>query len=72
MTYHWLYYLKSINGDVTAVYCQYCETSTAVVHPVGELGAALKQFKEDIYFVVDGVSCIGAVDANMMLNRVVT
>jgi aspartate aminotransferase-like enzyme len=63
-------YLKSINGDVTAVYCQYCETSTAVVHPVGELGAALKQFKEDIYFVVDGVSCIGAVDANMQRDNI--
>lgn len=63
-------YLKSINGDVTAVYCQYCETSTAVVHPVGELGSALKQFKDDIYFVVDGVSCIGAVDANMQRDNI--
>ena len=28
-------------------------------HPVGELGKALKTFNQDIYFVVDGVSCIG-------------
>ena len=32
----------------------------------GELGAkALKTFNQDIYFVVDGVSCIGAVDVNL-------
>ncbi len=30
------------------------------MHPVSELGHALKAFDESIYFVVDGVSCIGA------------
>ena len=35
-----------------------------VLHPVGELGKALKTFNQDIYFVVDGVSCIG-VDVNL-------
>jgi len=60
-------FLKSLKRDITAVFSQYCETSTAVLHPVQELGTALRNFDQDIYFVVDGVSCIGAVDVD--LNR---
>ncbi|UDI78028.1 alanine--glyoxylate aminotransferase family protein [Staphylococcus taiwanensis] len=60
-------FLKHLEHNVTAVFSQYCETSTAVLHPVAELGHALKSYDENIYFVVDGVSCIGAVDVN--LNR---
>ena len=44
------------------LFTQFCETSSP--HPVGELGKALKTFNQDIYFVVDGVSCIG-VDVNL-------
>lgn len=58
-------YLSNLNETITAVFCQYCETSTGVLHPVGQIGYAIKSFDPDIYFVVDGVSCIGAVDANM-------
>ena len=58
-------YLSNLNEKITAVFCQYCETSTGVLHPVGQIGYAIKSFDPDIYFVVDGVSCIGAVDANM-------
>lgn len=58
-------YLKELNVPITAVFTQYCETSTSVKHPVHELGAIIKRFNEEIFFIVDGVSIIGAVDANM-------
>ena len=54
-------YLNNLNHQIS-VFTQFCETS--VLHPVGELGKALKTFNQDIYFVVDGVSCIG-VDVNL-------
>lgn len=63
-------FLKSLNRDITAVFSQYCETSTAVLHPVNELGHALKDFDESIYFVVDGVSCIGAVDVDLKRDQI--
>lgn len=63
-------FLKSLNKDITAVFSQYCETSTAVLHPVNELGHALKDFDESIYFVVDGVSCIGAVDVDLTRDQI--
>ncbi|MCD8842738.1 pyridoxal-phosphate-dependent aminotransferase family protein [Staphylococcus gallinarum] len=63
-------FLKSLNKDITAVFSQYCETSTAVLHPVNELGHALKDFDESIYFVVDGVSCIGAVDVDLKRDQI--
>src|SRR5699024_10885715 len=37
-------FLKSLKRDITAVFSQYCETSTAVLHPVQELGTALRNF----------------------------
>ncbi|MCD8899233.1 alanine--glyoxylate aminotransferase family protein [Staphylococcus gallinarum] len=63
-------FLKSLNRDITAVFSQYCETSTAVLHPINELGHALKDFDESIYFVVDGVSCIGAVDVDLKRDQI--
>ena len=63
-------FIKELNVDITAVYCQYCETSTAVLHPVGELGSALKTFDDNIYYIVDGVSCIGAVDADITRDNI--
>ncbi|EKU50231.1 pyridoxal-phosphate-dependent aminotransferase family protein [Staphylococcus massiliensis] len=58
-------YLESLDVEITAVFTQFCETSTTVLHPVKALGQAIKDFNDSIYFVVDGVSCIGAVDINM-------
>lgn len=58
-------FIQSLEHPVTAVFTQYCETSTSVLHPVAELGHALKAHDDNIYFVVDGVSCIGAVDVDM-------
>ncbi|WP_281198466.1 pyridoxal-phosphate-dependent aminotransferase family protein [Staphylococcus schleiferi] len=58
-------FIKNIETPVNAVFTQYCETSTAVLHPVAELGHALKAHDPNIYYVVDGVSCIGAVDVDL-------
>ncbi|MBI5974249.1 pyridoxal-phosphate-dependent aminotransferase family protein [Staphylococcus canis] len=60
-----LSFIENLNVPISAVFTQFCETSTAVLHPVAELGRALKSHYESIYFVVDGVSCIGAVDVDM-------
>ena len=56
-------YLHSLKHDIT-VFTQFCETST-VLHPIHKLGKVIKAFNQDIYFVVDGVSCIGAVDVDL-------
>ena len=58
-------FIKNIETPVNAVFTQYCETSTAVLHPVAELGHALKAHDPNIYYVVDGASCIGAVDVDL-------
>ena len=46
------------------------ETSTTVLHPIHELGNAINQFNSNIYFVVDGVSCIGAVDVDINKDKI--
>ncbi|WP_335869802.1 pyridoxal-phosphate-dependent aminotransferase family protein [Bacillus sp. 2205SS5-2] len=57
-------FLKKINIRPKAVIVTYCETSTGVLHPVHELGIVVKQ-ETDALFIVDGVSCIGAVPVDM-------
>ncbi|MDP4083216.1 MAG: alanine--glyoxylate aminotransferase family protein [Bacillota bacterium] len=57
-------YLKSLQKNVKAVFATYCETSTGVLNPILELGKVTKQ-STDALFVVDGVSCIGAVPVEM-------
>lgn len=42
-----------------AVLCQACETSTATRHPIEEIGALLKNHNE-ILFLVDGITAVGA------------
>lgn len=63
-------FIKGLEVSITAVFTQYCETSTVVLHPVSSLGQALHEFDPSIYFVVDGVSCIGAVDVNMKQDHI--
>lgn len=63
-------YLSTLNVEVKAVFSQYCETSTTVLHPIHELGNAINQFNSNIYFVVDGVSCIGAVDVDINKDKI--
>ncbi len=58
------------NVEVKAVFSQYCETSTTVLHPIHELGNAINQFNSNIYFVVDGVSCIGAVYVDINKDKI--
>lgn len=57
-------FLQSLDVPVKAVFATYCETSTAVLNPINELGEITKQHT-DALFIVDGVSCIGAVPVDM-------
>lgn len=50
--------------DARAVLCQACETSTAVAHPIQELGAVIKNYPETL-FLVDGITALGAYDLPM-------
>ena len=49
---------------VNAVFATYCETSTGVMNPIGELAAAVNEVS-DALVIVDGVSCIGGVETKM-------
>ncbi|MFC0186765.1 pyridoxal-phosphate-dependent aminotransferase family protein [Fictibacillus aquaticus] len=57
-------FLKQLDKNIKAVIATYCETSTGVLNPVHELGKVTKELT-DALFIVDGVSCIGAVEADM-------
>jgi aspartate aminotransferase-like enzyme len=57
-------YLKSLQKNVKAVFATYCETSTGVFNPIKDLGRVTKDLT-DALFIVDGVSCIGAVPVDM-------
>ena len=47
------------NPQMKAVLCQACETSTAVLHPIQELGEMISKFP-DTLFLVDGITAVGA------------
>lgn len=53
-------YLEN-HPTIKAVFATYCETSTGVLNPIRELATTVKQVS-DALIIVDGVSCIGAVD----------
>lgn len=50
--------------NTKTVFATYCETSAGVLNPVDQLAEAVRE-NGDALFVVDGVSCIGAVPAKM-------
>ncbi|BCU81731.1 class V aminotransferase [Polycladomyces abyssicola] len=50
--------------QVKAVFLTYCETSTGVLNPIRELARTVHQHS-DALVIVDGVSCLGAVDCRM-------
>lgn len=50
-------YLK--NHPIRAVFCQACETSTAVKHPIQQLGLLIKEYANTL-FLVDGITAVGA------------
>ncbi|WP_097040790.1 pyridoxal-phosphate-dependent aminotransferase family protein [Salinicoccus kekensis] len=56
--------------DVKVVVSQACETSTAVLHPVTELGEIVKDYDEDALFIVDGVSSVGGMKFNMSESKI--
>jgi aspartate aminotransferase-like enzyme len=56
-------YLKQ-HPKIKVVFTTFCETSTGVLNPIQELAAIVKQHS-DALFIVDGVSCVGGVEANM-------
>jgi aspartate aminotransferase-like enzyme len=51
-------FLKT-NPDTRAVLCQACETSTAVAHPIKEIGQLVSKYPETL-FLVDGITAVGA------------
>jgi len=51
-------FLKS-NSNVRAVFCQACETSTGVAHPIHEIGEICSCFPGTL-FLVDGITAVGA------------
>lgn len=44
---------------IKAVFCQACETSTAVKHPIKQLGSIIKNYPNTL-FLVDGITAVGA------------
>ncbi len=57
-------FLQTLDKNIKAVFATYCETSTGVLNPIQELGNVTKK-RTNALFIVDGVSCIGAVPINM-------
>ncbi|MGE6258215.1 pyridoxal-phosphate-dependent aminotransferase family protein [Heyndrickxia sporothermodurans] len=57
-------FLNKLDYDIKAVFATYCETSTGVLNPIKELGEITKRIAHSL-FIVDGVSCIGAVPVDM-------
>ncbi len=57
-------FLQSLPNDIKAVFATYCETSTSILNPIKDLGAVVKRLTNALY-IVDGVSCIGAVPVDM-------
>lgn len=47
------------NPDTRAVLCQACETSTAVAHPIENLGRLIENYAQTL-FLVDGITALGA------------
>lgn len=57
-------YLQSL-GNVSAVFTQACETSTAVLHPLKALSKVVHEYNEDTLFIVDAVSALGGAEMNI-------
>jgi aspartate aminotransferase-like enzyme len=52
------------HNNIKAVFATYCETSTGVLNPIKELAETIHSHSEAL-IIVDGVSCIGAVESKM-------
>lgn len=58
------------NADAKALCVQYCETSTAVMHPVPTIGAALQKTAPDMLYIVDAVSALGTLSISMKKDHI--
>lgn len=56
--------------NVKVVVSQACETSTAVLHPVTEIGEIIKNYNSETLFIVDGVSSVGGTKFNMETSKI--
>jgi aspartate aminotransferase-like enzyme len=56
--------LLQSHPKVKAVFATYCETSTGVLNPIESLAGAVRA-QSDALFIVDAVSCLGAVPCEM-------
>ena len=56
--------LLDTHKDIRILICQACETSTAVLHPIEELGALIRNYP-NVLFLVDGITALGALPINM-------
>jgi aspartate aminotransferase-like enzyme len=54
----------SANPKIKAVFCQACETSTAVLHPIRELARIVGKHPQTI-FIVDAITAVGVTDIAM-------
>ncbi|MFM1652760.1 pyridoxal-phosphate-dependent aminotransferase family protein [Brevibacillus sp. B_LB10_24] len=52
------------HSQVKAVFATHCETSTGVLNPIEQLSRVVHE-ETDALFIVDGVSCLGAVPCEM-------
>src|SRR5699024_4280850 len=52
------------NSNIKAAFATYCETSTGVLNPIREIAEIVHNYS-DALFIVDGVSCLGAVETKM-------
>ncbi|WP_026039052.1 pyridoxal-phosphate-dependent aminotransferase family protein [Sporolactobacillus vineae] len=63
-------FLDGLAGtQIKAVFATFNETSTGVLNPIHELGEVVG-CRTDALFIVDGVSCIGAVPVDMAADRI--
>ena len=52
------------NKQIKAVFMTHCETSTGILNPIAELSKTVQE-NSDALVIVDGVSCVGGVEAEM-------
>lgn len=61
---HFKEFLSKLD-NIKVVVSQACETSTAVLHPITEIGQIVKDYNKDALFIVDGVSSVGGTKFNL-------
>jgi aspartate aminotransferase-like enzyme len=53
------------NLDIKTVFTQACETSTATLHPVGQMSALVRKHLPDSLFAVDAITAVGCMELPM-------